>query len=321
MGSEADDALLGKLEESRQAFLAFVKDVRPDLHRYCARMTGSVVDGEDVVQDVLARAYYELPTLKEVPALRSWLFRMAHNLAIDYSRRYERRMSEPLDADLRIAAHAPDPEESLAREETLRLALSGFLELAPAQRSCVILKDVFGHSVREIAELLDLSEAAISSALHRGRARLRTLGNSAGPATRPREVSPVLERYASLFNSGDWDGVRSLLVDDVRLDLVSQWKREGRRDVSDYFTNYARQRDCRLVPGWLDGREVLAVFRDAGDQPAYFIALTLAEGRVSVIRDFRYAPYMAREAVFERAASVRSSQHDEIQNALQDLTG
>ena len=45
--------------------------MRPELHRYCARMTGSIADGEDVVQDTLARAYYEL---KELPAMRSWLF-------------------------------------------------------------------------------------------------------------------------------------------------------------------------------------------------------------------------------------------------------
>jgi RNA polymerase sigma factor (sigma-70 family) len=302
MDSEPDAALLGKLEESRRAFLAIVEDVRPDLHRYCARMTGSVIDGEDVVQDVLARAYYELSTLKELPALRSWLFRIAHNLAVDYSRRYERRMNEPLDADPDLAADAPDPEESLARKQALEVALSGFLELPSTQRSCVILKDVFGHSVREIAALLDQSEGAISSALHRGRARLRALGHLSGPATRPRGVSRALDRYAALFNSGDWDGVRSLLIDDVRLELVSHWKREGRRDVSDYFTNYARRHDCRLVPGWLDGREVLAVFRDpANARPAYFIALTLERGRVSVIRDFRYVTYIAREATFERA--------------------
>ena len=55
-----DEAIFAKLQEGSSAFLALVAEVRPDLHRYCARMTGSIADGEDVVQDTLARAYYEL---------------------------------------------------------------------------------------------------------------------------------------------------------------------------------------------------------------------------------------------------------------------
>ena len=98
------DSLFARLEDGRREFLALVADVRPELHRYCARMTGSIADGEDVVQDTLARAYYALSELKELPPLRPWLFRIAHNRAIDYLRRYERRMSEPLDAALEIAA-------------------------------------------------------------------------------------------------------------------------------------------------------------------------------------------------------------------------
>src|SRR5262245_54163377 len=104
MTSTDHDSILSRLEESRLQFLTLVNDVRPDLHRYCARMTGSVTDGEDVVQDTLARAYYELSELKELPAMRSWLFRIAHNRALDYLRRYERRMGEPLEVANDIAA-------------------------------------------------------------------------------------------------------------------------------------------------------------------------------------------------------------------------
>ena len=143
MTSTADDSILSQLEESRRQFLALVNDVRPDLHRYCARMTGSIADGEDIVQDTLARAYYELPELKELPAMRSWLFRIAHNRALDYLRRYERRMGEPLEVAADIAADdVAEPDIALARQEAVRGAISQFLELVPAQRSCVILKDV-----------------------------------------------------------------------------------------------------------------------------------------------------------------------------------
>src|SRR5262250_2251707 len=110
MTSTDHDSILFQLEESRRQFLALVNDVRPDLHRYCARMTGSIADGEDVVQDTLARAYYELSELKELPAMRSWLFRIAHNRAIDYLRRYERRMTEPIDDAFDLADDDASPE-------------------------------------------------------------------------------------------------------------------------------------------------------------------------------------------------------------------
>ena len=214
------ESLFASLEDGRRQFLALVADVRPDLHRYCARMTGSVADGEDVVQDTLARAYYELSELKEVPPLRPWLFRIAHNRAVDYLRRYERKMSEPLDAALEIPADdGLDPEDALARDQAVRAAVSRFLELAPAQRSCVILKDVLDHSLDEIAALLALSMPAVKAALNRGRARLRELGKASDPAAPPRPVPPALARYAALFNARDWDGVRAMLVDDVKLDL------------------------------------------------------------------------------------------------------
>ena len=100
----ADDAasvdLIGLLESGRRRFLALVADVRPELHRYCTRMTGSTADGEDVVQDTLARAYYELSQLRELPPLRPWLFRIAHNRAVDRWRQEGRHAGKPIDAVL-----------------------------------------------------------------------------------------------------------------------------------------------------------------------------------------------------------------------------
>jgi RNA polymerase sigma-70 factor (ECF subfamily) len=290
--------IASKLEEARRQFLALVDDVRPDLHRYCARMTGSIAEGEDVVQDALARAYYELPELKELPALRPWLFRIAHNRALDCLRRYERRMSEPLEVAMDFAADdARDPEKALAREQAVRCAVSRFLELAPAQRSCVILKDVLDYSLDEVAALLELSVPAVKAALHRGRVRLRELSQVPDSTSSARPHSAALLRYTALFNARDWDGVRAMLVDDVKLDLVSRWKRAGRREVSQYFTNYDSLRDWHLAPAWLDGREILAVLRDA--RPVYFMELTIVDDRVAAIRDFRYIPYIAREAEIE----------------------
>ena len=291
---------LSDLQTGRRRFLELVAEIRPDLHRYCARMTGSVADGEDIVQDTLARAYYVLSELDELPPLRPWLFRIAHRRALDHLRRYERRMGEPLDAVVDTAASAElDPEDALAREEAVRAAIDRFADLAPAQRSAVILKDVLGHSLEEIGTLLDMTVLAVKAALHRGRVRLSE------PTTEPAEVAPrtvskSVRRYTELFNARDWDGVRAMLADEVRLDLVSRAQRAGRRAVGTYFTNYDSVADWHLVPGWLDGREVVAVFRNAADErPGYFVDLIFDGDQVTLIRDFRYVPYVAAEAVFE----------------------
>jgi RNA polymerase sigma factor (sigma-70 family) len=286
--------LAAELHAGRERFLALVADVRPDLHRYCARMTGSISAGEDVVQETLARAYYALGEVYALPPLRSWLFQIAHQRSIDYLRRYDRRMGQPLEDVMSTAADDADsPEDAVAREEAVRAAFSAFLELAPAQRSCVILKDVLGHSVDEIAPLLELSVPAVKAALHRGRERLRK--QQTAQAARP--ASATVTRYAALFNARDWDGVRAMLADDVRLDLVSRSKRSGKAEVSGYVTQYAAHAGWRLAPAWLEGREVIAGFRDpADDRPGYFIELTVRDGLVTGIRDFRYVPYIADEA-------------------------
>jgi RNA polymerase sigma factor (sigma-70 family) len=296
--ASADDPIFSALQEARRQFLALVEDVRPDLHRYCTRMTGSVADGEDIVQDTLARAYYELSELRQLPALRAWLFRIAHNRALDHMRSEQLRMSEPLEAALEVAVdNELDPENALARDQVARTAISRFLELAPAQRSCVILKDVLDHSLDEIAVLLQLSVPAVKSALHRGRVRLRELAENPAPAPRLPPISPALIRYAALFNARDWDGVRAILVDDVRLNLVSRTKGVGRGQLDRYFSNYETLDDWHLVPGWSEGREVLAVLPDRRDsRPTYFIELNLAGDRVAAIRDFRFVTYIAREA-------------------------
>jgi len=298
------DPLLQSLREGHERFLAFVADVRPDLHRYCARMTGSVADGEDIVQETLARAYYALSEVEELPPLRPYLFAIAHRRALDHLRRYERRMGRALDAVAEPEDRALSAEDALASDEAVRAALSAFVELPPAQRSAVILKDVLGQSLEEIASLLQLSIPAVKAALHRGRTRLREQ-----PASEPpRTVSPLLAKYAALFNARDWDALRAMLAEDVSLELVSRAQRAGRRQVSSYFTNYDRVRDFHLVPARLDGREVLAVYRDPADErPSYFVELEFAGEQVVFIRDFRYVPYIGADARFQMGAGPRSA--------------
>jgi RNA polymerase sigma-70 factor, ECF subfamily len=265
-----------------------------------------VFDGEDIVQDTLARAYYELSGLKQLPALRAWLFRIAHNRALDYLRSYDQRMREPLEALEPTADPADDPEDALIRSEATRATLARFVDLPPAQRSCVIVKDVLEYSLEEVAGMLELTVPAVKAALHRGRTRLRagTGSDASGP---PRALAPLIARYADLFNARDWEAVRSLLVDDVKLDVVSQLKRSGRHDVDLYFSNYDRWIGWRMTPGWVDGREALVI---ACEPPAtrgsYFVEVTVATGGVAAIRDYYHVRYIAVDATieFEHLASM-----------------
>jgi len=300
--------LIASLEAARERFLALIDPLRADLHRYCTRMTGSIADGEDVVQDTLARACYELSQHQTLPPLRPWLFRIAHNRAIDHRRHAAHRVAEPLDAAAELPGDERDgPEQQLARRQAVQAALASFLALAPAQRGCVILKDVLDHTLEEIGAELDLSVPAVKAALHRGRAALAAAnaraaaGAVAPPAAAARAVSPELARYARLFDAHDWDGVRALLADDVRLDLVARRKAAGRRAVGAYLGNYDRQPGWSVAPAWLEGREVLAVRTRADAPPRYFIELAWQDGRVREIRDYRYVRYIADEARFDPA--------------------
>src|SRR6476661_2985854 len=147
---------------AREEFLALVENLRPELHRYCARLTGSVIEGEDVVQEALARAFYALSLATELPPLRPWLFRIAHNAALDHLKSHGTRLTEPR-ADLEDVAgfdDAPDPA-------VVRAALGRFLSLPVSQRSAVILKDVLGHSLEEAAETMGTTVMAVKAALVR----------------------------------------------------------------------------------------------------------------------------------------------------------
>ena len=157
------------LAKARADFDALVADVRPQLLRYCARMTGSAVDGEDIVQEALAKVYFRLPQLGHVDNLRAWLFRVAHNKALDYLRRYDVRFGETLEGEL----PAQTEDSPLDAAEVAEWGLSHFVRLTALQRSSVILKDVLSYRLEEISEILDVSVPSIKGALHRGRASLR----------------------------------------------------------------------------------------------------------------------------------------------------
>src|SRR5882757_2672020 len=149
--------LLPAMADARARFMEFVAEVRPELHRYCARMTGNVFDGEDIVQETLAKAYFALAEMDEPPLLPGWLFRIAHNTAMDFLRRYERK-------NVDLVAELPDVGESEDKgpdPALVEAAITVFVSLPPVQRSAIVLKDVLGHSLEETASTMGNTVLAV----------------------------------------------------------------------------------------------------------------------------------------------------------------
>ena len=276
--------------------------LRPELHRYAARLVGSVIDGEDVIQDAFARVFATAGSIPPDTPLRPWLFRIVHNRAIDALRQRSTRRAEPLETAFDLAdIGAVGPEDALIRQDTVLIALSHFAELPVPQRSAVILKDVLGESLADIAALLELSVDAVKAHLARGRARLRAVSDVRSEVAPP--PSPEALNFATLFNARDWDALRRLLADDVRLRQARRPEISGAADVGRFFTYYAEYPPVRIEPAWLEGREILLVSDAPPDGPSYFMLLEWRGQKISLIRDHRYATYVIEGADVMPAAS------------------
>jgi len=274
------------------AFEQLLAELRPKLHRYCARMTGSVIEGEDVLQDALVNAVKARPHTGEIAQPERWLFRIAHNAALDHLRRRARAESRRSNEDPNMLV---DPDDVRPDPELLSTSLRTFMRLPRVQRSSVILMDVLGYSLSEIGDIMDVSVPAVKSALHRGRTRLHEL------AREPEDVPPpalsssertLLAAYIDRFNARDYDTVRAMLAEEVRLDLVNRRRIDGKAEVGLYFTNYAKATPRHFELGTVDGRAAMLVYEDvAPEVVSYFVLLEWSGSNVVHIRDFLYASY------------------------------
>jgi RNA polymerase sigma-70 factor, ECF subfamily len=282
----------------RDAFDRLVVELRPKLHRYCARMTGSVLDGEDVVHEAIVKALEALSQTGSIAHPEAWLFRIAHNAALDFLRHRARQDAAHADEDPDMLI---DPLAVADDRQVTVASLRTFMRLPVAQRGSVILMDVLGYSLEEIGSVMDVSIATVKAALHRGRTRLRQLAQEPDDVPLPNLGEPersLLTAYVECFNARDFDAIRDMLADEVRLDLVAKLQKKGRTEVAPYFDNYARLEDWNFVPGLVEGLPA-ALVRNPSDPTgklAYFILVQWEGDRVVNIRDFRFARYATEGA-------------------------
>jgi RNA polymerase sigma-70 factor, ECF subfamily len=280
----------GPFEARYLAFLETVTQLRPSLHRYCARMTDSVMDGEDVVQEALFEAYRKLDKFDDRRPLKPWLFRIAHNRCIDFLRKRGVRV------EAEIAAMVPDAVNPV---EPPALGLGRAVEhlvssLPPKERACVLLKDVFDYSLEEIAELVDSTVGGVKAALIRGRAKLEASPASTKPS---RAVDPELTRimrlYVDRFNRRDWDGVRELISADARLTVADAFA--GELVDAPYFSNYERwSMPWRLTLGEVDGEPVVIILQRGTDTwtPYSVVRFDVEGQQINRIRDYAHCPWL-----------------------------
>src|SRR5216117_3820658 len=201
MGTSADLTAVGLFEARYLAFLETVSNLRPQLHQYCSRMVGSVLDGEDVVQDALFQAYRKLESFDGSRPLKPWLFRIAHNQCIDFLRRRQVRQDAEAEVVVQDAVAPKDPVGRGIERAIERLVLT----LPPKERASVLLKEVLDYSLEEIAELVDSTVGGVKAALNRGRAKLAS-GAPAVAAARQSadaETTELLRLYCERFNGHD----------------------------------------------------------------------------------------------------------------------
>jgi RNA polymerase sigma-70 factor (ECF subfamily) len=279
-----------------EQFAAAASAVRPRLHRFCARMCGSSLDGEDLVQETLAEAFYNLPALRDSARFEQWLFRIAYHKCIDFLRRershdddvsFDEEHDQPRDANDYGDALADTPiDDALSRL---------VLTLPPKERASVLLKDVLDYPIAEVADIVDSTVGGVKAALHRARAKLMTMKASPAVMEMDGEQRRLFEAYAEVFNRRDWDALKQLVRADARLEIVGVADGIMSGLGAKYSTNYtALKWEWRLAPGVVDGVPVIVHWRrDGGEwRPHAAIRLWWQDGTVVRIRDYIQVDYL-----------------------------
>jgi RNA polymerase sigma-70 factor, ECF subfamily len=308
-------------EGDGDAFGELASVYRAELLAHCYRMLGSVHDAEDALQDALLRAWRSLPGFEGRSSVRSWLYSIATNTALDIARHRSRRelpadfgpatgqgadLDEPL-TELswlepypdRWLVHdaSPSPEARYEQRESVELSFVAALQhLPPLQRAVLLLREVLGLSAAEISRQLGTSTASVNSALQRARAAardrlparsqqqvLRALGDQ--------RIKAIAERYADAIERGDVDTLISMLTEDATWSMppVPTWFR-GHEAIREFLVGYPLTLRWKHRPARANGQLAVGCYLPgqgtSGYVPAVIDVLTLDGDRIAAVTAF-----------------------------------
>jgi RNA polymerase sigma-70 factor (ECF subfamily) len=306
---------------------AILEQYRPALTGHCYRMLGSVVDAEDAVQEAMLRAWKGIDRFREQSSLKTWLYRIATNVCLDTLSATKRQRIRPLESsdtptvvhdDLvletqprehwvepipdALALPAPeesDPEERAILRESIRLAFVAALQyLPPRQRAVLLLTQVLNWSAAEVAEGLEMSVAAVNSALQRARATLETRNPAVVPRALSDEQTRLVARYVEAFEQYDVRALTQLLHEDATLSMppYALWL-QGHESIARWLLGHGIGcRGSRLVPvAACGGTPAFAQYRQGGAEPWALILLELQGDRIASMTS-----YLDVETLFPR---------------------
>ena len=312
---------------------------RPSLTGHCYRMLGSITDAEDAVQETMLRAWRARERFDGRSALSTWLHRIATNVCLDALADRKPRV-RPIDEgprgslqselrqqprthwlepipDLRSIPADGDPHEDAVMRESIRLAFVAALQhLPPRQRAVLLLTQVLNWSAAEVAESLDMTVAAVNSALQRARATLaeRRAGQQldrivalAGDATRTMpaltaEQQHLVEQFTEAFTAYDVSRLTALLRDDATLCMppYDLWL-QGHADIAGWLLGPGAEcRGSRLVPTWACGAPAFGQYRHGGATPWALVVLELDRDHLGRDRIAGMTYFLDTETLFPR---------------------
>lgn len=268
---------------------AQLEEHRAALTGHCYRMLGSPVDADDAVQETMVRAWKSLDRFEGRASLRTWLYRIATNVCLDALADRSRRARPMEDGpagtiedelvsrprahwlepvpDARVLPQTADGAEVAMLRQSIRLAFVAALQhLPPRQRACLLLAEVVGMSAAEIAESLEMTVAAVNSALQRARQTVSTRDLREPSEPLSAEQTELVSRYVDAFERYDIDALTSLLHQDATLSMppFALWL-QGHEAIAGWLLG--RGSGCRgskLVPTAANGLPAFGHYKPAG---------------------------------------------------------
>ena len=269
-------------------FIADAQRYRRELLAHCYRMTGSLHDAEDLVQETYLRAWKAYDRFEGKSSVRTWLHRIATNTCLTALEGRKRRPlptglgapdSDPT-AELESRPEVPwleplpdhddsaDPSNVVGTRESVRLAFIAALQhLSPRQRAVLVLRDVLQWKAAEVADAVGASTAAVNSLLQRARAQLDSVGPSVDDvvaAPDSPEARQLLARYIAAFEDYDIDTLETMFTADAIWEMppFTGWYRGPRTIGTLIHHNCPAEKagDMRLLPVTANGQPGAAMY-------------------------------------------------------------